>query len=417
MLNNPQAKLFYEKQKAKNNEWATQINEFLNHAQQKTTQTIYSIPVVFHVVLTQAKLNQLGGTAGVRDRMIAQLAAMNLDFSAKNSDSALIPVPFKPLFGNAGISFGPAHRTPSNTSTEGFDIKITTQQSFSINSNYGSDPKFSSSGGIEAWDPFSYFNVWVVDIAEAGLLGYTIPPSFVGPGGWTEGETGVVLDYGVFGKRTSLTEYFYPTSNDLGRTLTHETGHFFELEHVFGQDSTCSGTGDDGIADTPPQSVATYNTTPITCPAFPKWDVCSPTGNGIMFMNFMDYVDDKCMFLFTKGQVDKMRAQFSISNIPISLSQHPEVFQWPTGVSEVTDTKGSFELYPNPSNGRFDIYCNEAKGLENIIVFNTMGQMVFQQNSEGKNNYSIDLTGFAKGLYLVQCRFSSGVQTKKIIIE
>ena len=390
------------------------LQNIANGVQQKTTQTNYVIPVVFHVVLTQPKLNQLGGTSGVRDRMLSQLDAINKDYNAKNTDSTSIPSPFKPLFGNAGILFAPAHRKPDNTSTEGFDIVLTTISSFSINNHYGSDPKFSGYGGVDAWDPTKYLNIWVVDITENTLLGYTIPPSFINYG-FQETEFGVVIDYGNFGKRASMSQYFNPSTNDLGRTLTHEVGHFFELEHTFGQDSTCSGTGDDGIADTPPQSDATYNTT-SACPNFPKFDICSPTGNGIMWMNFMDYVDDKCMYLFTKQQVNRMRSQFVPSGIPLSLTQSLEVLNWPNGIA-TTPTESQVELFPNPTKGKFDINLMNIEGLEQITIINTLGQMVYHYSNCSEKHYEIDFTAQPKGIYLIQYQYKAGNKTQKIVLE
>lgn len=417
LQNNASYKQAYESLKQKRQETsAIYLQNLASGIQLKTTQTNYVVPVVFHVLLTQAKITQLGGVAGVKARMISQLDAMNADYNAKNADSASIPNPFKPLFGNAGITFSPAHRTPNNTSTEGFEITVTTISSFSINSHDGSDPKLTAYGGVPAWDANRYLNIWVVDITENTLLGYTIPPSFMNFGFALE-ELGVVIDYGNFGKRTSGGQYFNPGTNDLGRTLTHEVGHFFELEHVFGQNTTCTGTGDDGIADTPPQSEATYNTT-SACPVFPKFDVCSPSGNGIMFMNYMDYVDDKCMYLFTKGQVNLMRDQFVSSGVAISLSQHPEVLQWPTAVGNVNDnSNASFSVYPNPSNAVFEVQCYDATRITKLAVINTFGQLVFQKEAEGMQQFSLDLSNHCKAVYLLQITTNQGTETRKIVLE
>lgn len=383
---------------------------------QKTTATKYTIPVIFHVILTQAKINQLGGTTGIRDRMISQLDALNKDYSATNADSSQIPVVFKPLFGNATIEFQPAHKSPTNSSVDGYEILVTTKANFSSVTNDGCDCKDASLGGINAWDPNKYLNIWVIDIKEAGILGYTVPPSFVN-WGWSANMTGVVIDYGNFGKRTSATQFFNPSVTDLGRTLTHEIGHFFELEHTFGQDATCSGIGDDGISDTPPQSEPTYNST-SACPSFPLFDVCSSSGNGIMWMNYMDYVDDKCMVMFTKGQVNLMRSQFNVPGITKSLSETTDVLYWPTNVTTTNNTP-LFQVYPNPSNSIIQIQSNNSQLLSKIIVFNSLGQTVKTINTDNNsiNSFTVDLSGMPKGLYLVQCTFDQQIATQKITIE
>src|SRR6185436_3867137 len=81
-----------------------------------------------------------------------------------------------------------------------------------------------------------------------------------------------------------------------GRSLTHEIGHYLNLHHVWGDDGY-SCDGDDYISDTPNQSGETYG-----CPSYPRYDSCSASLPGVMFMNFMDYTDDECMNIFTEGQ-------------------------------------------------------------------------------------------------------------------
>ena len=81
-----------------------------------------------------------------------------------------------------------------------------------------------------------------------------------------------------------------------GRTATHEIGHWLGLKHVWGDDgNSCAGS--DGVADTPNQAGPTYG-----CLSYPATDACSPNPPGIMFMNYMDYSDDTCMYMFTQGR-------------------------------------------------------------------------------------------------------------------
>jgi hypothetical protein len=91
---------------------------------------------------------------------------------------------------------------------------------------------------------------------------------------------------------------------NLGRTATHEIGHWLNLLHIWGDDGLgCSGS--DNVADTPNQGG--YNQ---GCPHFPKIS-CGNGPDGDMFMNFMDYTDDRCMYMFTRGQVARMNAALS----------------------------------------------------------------------------------------------------------
>jgi hypothetical protein len=85
-----------------------------------------------------------------------------------------------------------------------------------------------------------------------------------------------------------------------GRTTTHEVGHFLNLRHIWGDRNDC--TGNDFVADTPGAQQANTGK-----PAFPHI-TCNNGPNGDMFMNYMDYVDDEAMVMFTVGQVARMNA-------------------------------------------------------------------------------------------------------------
>jgi len=137
----------------------------------------------------------------------------------------------------------------------------------------------------------STLNVYTVGLAEgdgAGLLGYaTFPMDFNDK----PTNDGVVILYNTLPGSNS------PKYN-LGRTLTHESGHWMGLYHTF--EGGCKGSGDE-VDDTPPEESAAYG-----CPA--KRDTC-PGGGEDPVRNFMDYTDDNCMTGFTKGQAKRIKAQ------------------------------------------------------------------------------------------------------------
>ena len=88
---------------------------------------------------------------------------------------------------------------------------------------------------------------------------------------------------------------------DKGRTTTHEVGHWLNLFHIWGDDGTgCQGS--DHCPDTPNQGSENYGE-----PTFPHVS-CHNGPNGDLFMDYMDYVDDKAMFMFTTGQATRMNA-------------------------------------------------------------------------------------------------------------
>jgi hypothetical protein len=240
------------------------------------------IPVVFHIVLNSTTMGN------VTDAMIkAQLDTLNVDYAGLNADSTKIPAAFKPLFGKSLIQFKLAQRTPDDDPSTGIERYTTTKASYSSDDN---TLKYKSSGGADAWDPNRYFNVWVTNIS-GGILGYATFPQ-----GSVQEEQGVVVQYSSLPGGT-LVPY------NLGRTLTHESGHFFFLYHIWGDDNgACTGT--DYIGDTPNQARQTGG-----CPnGEVRLDACSIAAPGIMYQNYMDYTDDACMVMFTLQQAARMEA-------------------------------------------------------------------------------------------------------------
>lgn len=150
------------------------------------------------------------------------------------------------------------------------------------------------------WDPTLYYNIWVLDIASSGstqLLGYAQFPIQSGLPGLSEGGAattdGVVVHVRAFGNtRKGNFPNLFPNNNQ-GRTLTHETGHWLGLRHIWG-DANC---GNDFCDDTPPQASASNG-----CPVGRH-----SCGSINMVENYMDYSQDACMNIFTLDQKSRMR--------------------------------------------------------------------------------------------------------------
>ena len=256
-------------------------------------QDVVYVPIVFHVVLTNPAL--------VTDVQIhAQLDTLNKDFAGMNGDSVNIPAAFKPLFGKSHIQFKLAQRTPDNEPTTGIVRTTTTRVAYST---FDNSLKYSSLGGDDAWDHDRYLNVWITNLGGGYVLGYATYP-----GTSVAAEDGVVIHY------TSLPGGTDAPFNE-GRTLTHETGHYFYLYHIWGDDYGCRGT--DYVDDTPNQTTLSSG-----CPnGSIVIDACTPTAPGILYEDYMDYTDDACMSMFTNGQVTRMettlndyRANYYTSN-------------------------------------------------------------------------------------------------------
>lgn len=229
----------------------------------------YQIPVVFHILLPDPET--------ITDsQILLQLEQLNTDFGGLNADSTKIPSAFKSLFGKSRIRFCLAVRNPANEPSTGINRKVYTGYSQpGVN-----DPvKKKNQGGIDAWDPYRFLNIWITRI-NGNVLGYSFLP---GIPGLPEEEMGLVI-------------------TNIGRTATHEIGHFLGLQHIWGANENISScTDSDGIDDTPNQDQASFGN-----PVFPFTDACNPAAPGILFMNYMDYVDDASMVMFTNGQSSLM---------------------------------------------------------------------------------------------------------------
>ena len=245
-------------------------------ASQRTGVT--RIPVVVHVVWNTTAQN-------VSDAQInSQIDVLNRDFRRTNPDFSNTPAAFLSLATDARVEFALATINPSGAATNGIERRQTSVTSFSDNDAV----KSAAGGGIDAWPATTYLNIWVCPLA--GLLGYAQFP------GGPAATDGVVIEQSAFGTNGTAASPF-----NLGRTATHEIGHWLNLNHIWGVDGTgCSGT--DNVADTPNQGGPNYH-----APGFPHLS-CSNGPNGDMFMNYMDYVDDRVMVMFTAGQVARMQA-------------------------------------------------------------------------------------------------------------
>ena len=254
-----------------------QTEEFVSHFSNNEDRALVTIPVVVHVIYNNT-------TSNITDAQImSQLTVLNQDFRRLNGDASLTPSIFTAADPN--IEFCLATVDPNGNATTGITRTSSTVSAFSTNDAM----KYSSSGGKDAWDRSRYLNLWVCTLS-GGILGYAQFP------GGTAATDGVVIDYRYFGTTGTATAPF-----NKGRTATHEVGHWLNLRHIWG-DANC---GSDLVTDTP-----THNTANYGCPTYPHASTCS--GAPIeMTMNYMDYTDDACMYMFSAGQVTRMQALFA----------------------------------------------------------------------------------------------------------
>ncbi len=254
------------------------LSRFLLFNLEAARTGVTQIPVVVHVVYSDAAGN-------ISDAQVqSQIDVLNQDYRAKNPDTVKTPNIWKGLISDARVQFVLAATDPVGAPTNGITRTATFVASF------GTDDavKSAATGGADPWPSATYLNIWVCQLG-GDFAGYAHFP------GSPPEVDGVVILNTAFGTIGTAAQPF-----NLGRTTTHEVGHWLNLIHIWGDRLDCNGTDD--VDDTPPAQAPNYHK-----PVFPHVS-CNNGPNGDMFMNYMDYVDDDSMFMFTQGQVSRIAA-------------------------------------------------------------------------------------------------------------
>lgn len=257
-----------------------------------TRTNVIRIPVVVHVLFKTDEENV------EMSQIESQIAALNRDYRLRNTDRSQIPAPFRAFATDTLIEFALAVRDPLGNATTGVTRTPTTKTVFPYDRSDRQatkklDDMIKFNGfGKSAWPRDSYLNLWCCSLGN-DLLGYA---QFPGAAAATDG---VVILNKAFGTNGTAAPPF-----NLGRTAVHEVGHWLNLLHIWGDDdSDCSKS--DNVDDTPNQ--AGSNGSDVRISSFPHV-TCNNAPHGDMFMNYMDYVDDDTMFMFTTGQLKRMNA-------------------------------------------------------------------------------------------------------------
>lgn len=238
-----------------------------------------TIPVVVHILYNTEDQNISD------ERVFQQIQQLNEDFAGMN------PNPmgeFSPLLKvNTGIQFCLAQTAPDGSPTNG----IQRRQNVPVFYYPDNGMKYYKRGGLDAWDPNFYLNIWVCPIQGVGAFGQF-------PGSGINETYGVAINTHYFGQ-SPITGY------EKGHMLTHEIGHCFNLRHIWADDNGAC-TGSDLCEDTPNQGNffrGDYRGV-LT-------DDCTQSSPGIMYMNFMDYANDDTYSNFTPDQNARMWASLN----------------------------------------------------------------------------------------------------------
>ncbi len=355
----------------------------------------FNIPIVFHIIYNGAAQN-------ISDnRIFDQMDVIYDDYTRNNADTVNTRSMFSAVCSGIPVEFCLAQQTPAGAATNGI-VRIPTTLSSLPNNPSSISPE---------WDHTRYLNVYVGNLG-GGLLGYTnFPP------GSPNNDHIVVLYSAVGGPNFPGTLSPY----HLGRTLTHEMGHWFNLYHTF--EGGCSGLNansctsqGDHICDTPPLSGPTFGCpagSPNTCTETSPF--ASPYSSNMpdMYENYMDYTDDGCMNCFTEDQGARMTA--AITGLrPLLLTSTGCI---PVGLAEVLDAT-YLTLTPNPSSGIFQVQFNFPVATDvQLEVSDLQGRVVYSNsfNTSTLSAMQLDMTRFSDGVYQLTAKTNNGYLVKRIV--
>lgn len=365
-----------------------ELNANKNGNSTSSTNATIIIPVAVHFPSVAASSSATLKTC-LRALAQSQINTLNADYNAANNDISNwdADAPFYPMVssvGNLDVQFVLATQNhPAASGIASGTVAVT----------FGTD-FLSNADSDSTWA--GYLNL-VCRNAGNGILGYS--PLGGSP---SAGHT-VVISKTAFGAGNGCTGYVPGAPYNLGRTLTHELGHYFNLDHTFnGCGTNCSTTGD-RVCDTPAVGAESYN-----CPAAGDVAGCV-SGENALTMNYMDYVDDACMYMFTLGQANRMRAYYN------SIASQFTT----TALANTQFLEANFNIYPNPTKDSFTIQFKEVTSSYSVEVFDVTGQTVYENNFAQNTNpvQVITLPTASAGVYFVNIKSDKGLVTKKLVIQ
>ena len=270
----------------------------------------YKIPLIFHIIHTGEEIGKKTNLSS--EQIYSQISVLNIDFNQKNIDDQINILPnFSSIIGNAQIDFLPATIAPDGSLLPEAGIHRVRMS----NSGWTHSDFRREIASKTIWNPQNYCNVWIFDVLELFLGWAQYPSQSKLPGiafrSGSESTDGILVDYTTLGHPPANS---FKSVYNRGRTLVHEMGHWLGLLHPWGRKRGCTEEDGDFCDDTPLMDSPVLN-----CPKEPVFSC----GSLDMTQNFMTYVDDVCMYLFTQDQVERMHAVMEIGRNRASLSSSP----------------------------------------------------------------------------------------------
>lgn len=369
-------------QNSLNNPTYIETQRFIKEASKRLnfdkSDTVITIPVVVHIIYKNYRQKIYD------DQVYSQIDALNKDFRKLNSDTNLVKSGYS--LADTKIEFCLTSTKPDGSSTPGITLNPTTKDGVGVTEEYH---VIAPSWGNE------YLNIWVCDYGN-NIAGRGTPPGSV-----PINEDGIIIDFTNFGTNGRVIAPY-----NLGRTVTHEVGHWLNLFHIWGQnDRNPNCSSDDLVFDTPSQSAIYFN-----CPSSG-----SSCGDPDMLTNFMGYVDDACMANFTNGQKTRMRATLltARSSVVNSTKGCRSV-----GIEEKINSE-SFSIFPNPSSTTTFLSTSLPNGFEgfHIEIINQIGQVLISKEKVISKSITLQTSNFPAGVYFIKVENGVFFTIKKLIIN
>lgn len=373
----------------------------------RLTAEVIRIPVVVHVVHNQAD-NRIGGAGNTNiseEQIRSQITVLNQDYRRIAGTNGFNT---NPVGVDAQIEFELAPYDPSGHKVDGITRTYTKITDF----NAYTDDKVLSD--IISWPSDKYLNIWVCPF-QFGFLGVSQLPSAQNIAGLDnskkdEAKTdGVIIDYRAFGSVQYMADKGPITSNtyNLGRTTTHEVGHWLGLFHPWGKVENVCGT--DYCDDTPPAKSGNLS---LVCD--PREVECAGVTSQVMIENYMDYSPDRCMNIFTKNQLDRMDAVLAVSPRRAAL-----VAASKEGRLESSDNL-TVEVFPNPSIGEIFAKIRFASFQSfSASVYNQSGILMSTTNFRDvwSRKIPINTDRLNPGMYILKVSTGQETVSKRFVIN